>query len=167
MVCAIPCQSVDQPLRWHHNGRDSLSNHQPHHCLLNRLFRRRSKKTSKLRVTGLCLGNSPGTSEFPAQMASNAENVSIWWRHHDIMFMCFSASLWACHVTVPLFLCRPVGMPYMEKVTVHNPDTQNSLHLLSISGSTLHFHCSFFQDKVSATVMHHIFKHSMKSHSFF
>ena len=50
-------------------------------CLLNRLFRRRSKKTSQLRVTGLCVGNSPGTSEFPAQMASNAENVSIWWRH--------------------------------------------------------------------------------------
>ena len=41
------------------------------------------KKTSKLRVTGLCAGNSPGTGEFPAQMASNAENVSIWWRHHD------------------------------------------------------------------------------------
>ena len=50
--------------------------------LLNRLLRRRSKKTSKLIVTGLCDGNSPGTSEFPAQMASNAENVSIWWRHH-------------------------------------------------------------------------------------
>ena len=42
----------------------------------------RSKKTSKLRVTGLCVGNSPGTGEFPAQMASNAENVSNWWRHH-------------------------------------------------------------------------------------
>ena len=41
-----------------------------------------SKKTSKLRVTGLCAGNSPGTGEFPAQMASDAENVSIWWRHH-------------------------------------------------------------------------------------
>ena len=27
-------------------------------------------------------GNSPGTGEFPAQMASNAANVSIWWRHH-------------------------------------------------------------------------------------
>ena len=27
-------------------------------------------------------GNSPGTDEFPAQMASNAENASIWWRHH-------------------------------------------------------------------------------------
>ena len=68
-------------LRWCHNGRDGVSNHQTHDCLLNRLFRPRSKKTSKLRVTGLCSGNSPETSVFPAQMASNAENVSIWWRH--------------------------------------------------------------------------------------
>ena len=75
-------------LRWRHNGCYSVSNHQPHHCLLNRLFRRRSKKTSKLRVTGLCAKNSPGTGEFSAQMASNAENVSIWWRHHaTISFM--------------------------------------------------------------------------------
>ena len=70
-------------LQWRHNGHDSASNHQPHYCLLNRLFRRRWKKTSKLRVTGLCVENSPGTGEFPAQMASNAENVSIWWRHHE------------------------------------------------------------------------------------
>ena len=69
-------------LRWRHNGRDGLSNHQPHDCLLNCLFRRSSKKTPNLRVTGLCAGNSPGTGEFPAQMASNAENVSISWRHH-------------------------------------------------------------------------------------
>ena len=73
---------VFYPLRWRHNGCHNVSNHQPHHCLLNRLFRRRSKKTSKLRVTGLCAENSPGTGEFPAQMASNAKNVSIWWRHH-------------------------------------------------------------------------------------
>ena len=44
----------------------------------------RSNKTSKLRVTGLCVGNSPVTREFAAQKASNAENASIWWRHHDI-----------------------------------------------------------------------------------
>ena len=69
-------------LPWRHNGLDSVSNHQPHHCLLSRLFGRRSKKTSKLRVTGLCAWNSPGTGEFPAQRASYAENVSIWWRHH-------------------------------------------------------------------------------------
>ena len=48
------------------------------------LFSFRSKKSWKLRVTGLCAGNSPGTGEFPAQMASYAENVSIWWRHHAL-----------------------------------------------------------------------------------
>ena len=75
--------AADCSLQWCHNGHDSVSNHQPHDCLLNRLFKRRSKKTSKLRFTGLCAGNSPGTGEFPAQMASYAENVSISWRHHD------------------------------------------------------------------------------------
>ena len=70
-------------LQWRHNERGSVSNHQPHGCLLKRWFRRRSKKTSKFRVTGICAGDSPGTGEFPAQMASTAENVSIWWRHHE------------------------------------------------------------------------------------
>ena len=63
----------------------SVSNHHPRDCLLNCLFRRRSVKTSKLRVTGLLgAGNSPWTGEFPSQRAStcNAENVSIWWHHH-------------------------------------------------------------------------------------
>ena len=52
-------------LHWRHNDNDSVSNHQLHGCLLNRLFRRRSKKTSKLRVTGLCVGNSPGPVNSP------------------------------------------------------------------------------------------------------
>ena len=101
-------------LRWRHNDHGSVSNHQPHSCLLNRLFRRKSKKTSKFRVTGLCVGNSPGpvnsphkgpvtrkmfpfddvimrpfvretTGGFPSQMASNVECVSIAWRHHSYL----------------------------------------------------------------------------------
>ena len=44
--------------------------------------RRRSKKTSTLRVTGLCEENSSVTGEFPAQRTSDTENVSVWWRHH-------------------------------------------------------------------------------------
>ena len=40
------------------------------------------KKASKLHITGLCEGNSPVAGEFPSQRTSNAENVSIWWRHH-------------------------------------------------------------------------------------
>ena len=86
-------------LRWRHNERDSVPNHQPHDCLFNRLFRRRSKNTSKLRVTGLCAGNSPGTGEFPAQMASYAENVSIWWRHHVYL------------TPVPVFSHESPGLP--------------------------------------------------------
>ena len=87
--CDITLFLLWPSLLWRHNGRGSVSNHQPHHCFLNRLFRRRSKKTSKLRVTGLCAGKSPGTGEFPAQMASNAENVSIWWRHHGLCCHCW------------------------------------------------------------------------------
>ena len=51
-------------------------------------------KTSKLRVTGLCAGNSPGTGEFPAQMTSNAENVSIWWHHHEVIVTCLKTGHW-------------------------------------------------------------------------
>ena len=55
--------------RLHYN--DVITGTMINDCLLNGLFRRRSKKTSKLCVTGLCAGNWPGTGEFPAQMASN------------------------------------------------------------------------------------------------
>ena len=48
-------------LQWRHNEHDGVSNHQPHDFLLNRLFRRRWEKTSKLCVTGFCEGNSPVT----------------------------------------------------------------------------------------------------------
>ena len=58
--------------------------------LLNCSFGHRLKKTSKLRVTGLFAGKSPVTGEFPAQRTNNAENVSIWWRHH--------LSIWKYHV---------------------------------------------------------------------
>ena len=68
-------------LQWRHNERDGVSNHRRLNYFLNRLFRRRLKETSKLRVTGLCEGNSPVTGEFPTQSSINAENFSIWWRH--------------------------------------------------------------------------------------
>ena len=52
-------------LHWRHNDHDGVSNHQPHDCLLNRLFKRRSRKTSKIRVTGLCVGNLKGPMNSP------------------------------------------------------------------------------------------------------
>ena len=62
---ALPLKLNYNSLRWRHNHHPAVSNHQPHGCLLNRLFRRRWKKTSKLRVTGLCAGNSPGPVNSP------------------------------------------------------------------------------------------------------
>ena len=75
-------RTILEPLQWRHNCCDGVSNHKRLDCLVDLLFRPRSKKTSKLHATGLCEGSSPMTSEFPAQRAINAENVSIWWRHH-------------------------------------------------------------------------------------
>ena len=96
------CKNND--LRWRHDGHDDVSNHQPHHCLLSRLFGRISKKASKLRVTGLCAGNSPGTGELPAQSTSYTENVSVWWRHHVKFHV---QSLSSC-ITFPGILLRNI-----------------------------------------------------------
>ena len=91
-------------LQWRHKERDGVSNHRHLDCLPNRLFRRSSKKTSKLRVTHLCEVNSPVIDEFPAQRVSNAENASIWWRHHGfILVFCGTG----CHQPVTLH-CRGI-----------------------------------------------------------
>ena len=107
-------------LQWRHNERDGVYNHQPHDCLLNRLFRHRSKKTSKLRVTGLCVGNSQVTREFPVQQASNAENASAWWRHHEhweptaVMIGPFATT-----VEMPLRMCWAMHCGIEEAQTNH------------------------------------------------
>ena len=106
-LMTIPTRQYDtMPLQWRHNEHDGVSNHQPRDCLLKHLFKAQLKtKPSKFRVTGLCEGNSPVTGEFPAQRASNAENVSIWWRHHGML--CF----------VPHFLCWWVQWLVVNRVS--------------------------------------------------
>ena len=126
-------------LQWRHNGRDSVSNHQPHDCLLNRLFIRRSKKTSKLRVTGLCAGNSPGTGEFPAQMASYAENVSIWWRHHGLGRSLLMRTL--CGVATS---SRPSEIMTLKKWCFYKHSLRhriNALHFININHVHYTFQC--------------------------
>ena len=84
VCCRICTKSTNvMTLQWRHNERHGDSNPRCLDRLLNRSSRRRSKKTSKLRVTGLCEGNPPVTGGFPSQRASNADNVSIWWRHRE------------------------------------------------------------------------------------
>ena len=85
-------KAITTSLKWLHNKRDGVSAHQPHECLLNRLFRHRLKETSKPRVTGNSEGNSAETGELPTQRAISAENVSIWWRHHEYSIRRFQPS---------------------------------------------------------------------------
>ena len=73
----------------------SVSNHQPHDCLLNRLFTRRSKKTSKLRVTGLCERNSPVNSAHKGPVTRKMFPF-------DDVIMLHEAIDMRCKCTVPL-----------------------------------------------------------------
>ena len=43
------------------------------------------RKHQSSALLAICAGNTPVTGEFSAQRASNAEDVSIWWRHHEIV----------------------------------------------------------------------------------
>ena len=133
------------PLQWRRNESDGVSNHQHHHCLLNRVFRRRSKKTSKLRVTGLCVGNSPGTGEFPTQRASNAENVSIWWRHHD-------------HQSISVLLIAACHGFQMKIIFIwQQPKTSNKF-TQRVTHSLRHFSVhDFITNIVSSLILDHLF----------
>ena len=81
-------------LQWRHNDHDGVSNHQPHGCLLNHLIRRRSKKTSELRVTGLCMGNSPGPVNSPHKWPV----TRIMFPFDDVIMCQFPNSLILMHI---------------------------------------------------------------------
>ena len=114
-----------ESLQWHHNKHNGVSNHRHLHCLLKCLFRCRSKKISKLYVTGLCAGNSPVTSEFPAQKASNADNVSIWWRHHDVI-TCEIISE-SAHSWPKIIPSKPYILVYITNSHTHTEKNQSLL----------------------------------------
>ena len=78
------------PISWHHNEGHGTSNHQHLDCLLTRLFRRTSKRTSKLRVTGPPEENPPITSELPSKRTSNADKYSF----DDVIMQKDSYDLW-------------------------------------------------------------------------
>ena len=69
IILSLSCLLLFTPLQWRHNEHDGASNHRRLYCLLNRLFRCRSKETSKLRVIGLCVGTSPVNSPHKGPIA--------------------------------------------------------------------------------------------------
>ena len=127
-------------LQWRNYWRDCVSNHQLHDCLLNRLFRRRSKKTSsKLHVTGLCAGNSLLTGEF--QMASVEISSKLLnhlsWRLNRIC-ICMD---WMCRIIyfagVNYYVC------IMQYVSLY---TRNINHIMIIRILKSSLECLWFRE---------------------
>ena len=69
-------------LQWRHNERDGISNHPRDDCLLSRLFRCRSKKIEKIRVTGLCAGKSPVNSPYKGSVTQKMSAFDDVIMHH-------------------------------------------------------------------------------------
>ena len=99
--CGTLILSKRYTLHWRQNDHDGVSKHHPHGCLLNRLFRRRSKKTSKPRVTGLCAGNSPGPVNSPHKGPATRKMVPF----DDVITICCVVRICKvnnCKASVPI-----------------------------------------------------------------
>ena len=98
--CLVYWASIQNwTLQWRHNGRDSVSNHQPHDCLLNCISRSRWQKTSKLCVTGLCVGNSPVTRKmFPFDDVTMNSCWLIVLHHTNAQRNSFSPTFGLCNI---------------------------------------------------------------------
>ena len=125
------------PLQWCHYECDGVSKHQRHECLLNRFFRRKSKKTSKLRATGLCEVNPPVTGGFPAQRVSNAEMFLF----DDVIMRCsekqhvrHSYALLALWAPATELLPPPHKGPIMREIY--------PCHVIIMVSTTLDYPCS-------------------------
>ena len=112
-------------LQWCHNERNGISNYQSLDCLLSHLFRRRPKKTSKLRITGLCEGNPPVTSGFPYKgpvtwIVSPFEDVIIC-REQPVW--------WFCRIVVLVVVLNMVSSSQYRNVILAN---QNITLLIAV-----------------------------------
>ena len=83
-------RGLNMSLQWCHNEPDGISYHWLLSCFLSHLFQRRSKRTSKLCVTGLCEGNPPVTSGFPLTKDQWCENC------FHLMTSSWCRLSWAC-----------------------------------------------------------------------
>ena len=124
------------PLEWRHNGLDSVSN--PASRLFTQSFIQTQIKENIKVPRHWPEGNSPGTGEFPAQMASKAENVSIWWRHHDFDFIWLTRTkhlwLWLTFVVASRPKCYHLSSNYQFSWNDDSiMDTGINIHPMSIN----------------------------------
>ena len=74
-------------LQWRHNVHDGVSNHQPHHCLLNRFSSADQRKHQSSASLAFVWGLHRWPVNSPCEWPVTRKNISIWWRHH-VIYMC-------------------------------------------------------------------------------
>ena len=115
-------------LQWCQNECNGVSNRQPYDCLLKRLFGAQIKENIKApRHWPLCV-EFTGDRWIPAQRASDAENVSIWWRRHEWV----KCRKCACIRLVQLLISLYIILIYAYNCTSYG-SLQRRLLLLSFS----------------------------------
>ena len=142
------------PLRWRHNGRDSVSNHQPHHCLLNRL----TKKTSKLRVTDLLKiqNGEPSPATFPIHLNFVSANST-----HGNTFP------WTLNQNIIIFLhkmhlkCRLQNVCHFFLASIYQPCAfiNSSEWIFSITGLKIVVHFIALMRHIYATYIYALWRH--------
>ena len=122
--------SPQYSLQWRHNVRDSVSSHQPHGCLLNRLFKHRSKRTSKLRVTPRWPVNYPHTGPVTQKMSLFEDVIMLYRKSCNLPnhFHPYTLQLPHCHHTIMwLSQCWWSTHEIYEKISRTNPLRSNSV----------------------------------------
>ena len=121
---------------WSHRFVDSSITMTSHNgCDIKGTYQRKHQTSA---VTGLCAGNSPGTGEFPAQRASYAENVSIWWRHHAKIISGISS----LHLLLPLYHPFPLSFSLSFQLLEQGPHRILPTHSFQCTSSNL-YGCSY------------------------
>ena len=115
---------------WRHNDHGVVSNHQPHDCILNRLFRRWSKKTSKLCVPGLCAGNSPGSVNSPHKEPVTREMVPF-----DDVIMIFVPQNGSFLLGLVILHTGVASVPPTNSITKHSPNIVLAVPIVLVDGS--------------------------------
>ena len=133
-------ESIKISLQWRHNERGGVSNHRRRDCFPNHMFKRRSKKTPKLRVTGLCEGNPPVAGGFPHKGPVTRKmlpvDVIMWSKFHKRLETWFPNN--AIDFRDERINHAFIFSAYIYSVWLNDPQYCSALHLYLFPWTTLY-----------------------------
>ena len=130
-------------LQWRHNEHGGISNHQPYECLLNRLFKRRSNEIPKLRVTGLCAGNSPVIHWWLVNYPHWGPVAWKMFPFDDVIMQRYIEMKWNNHRDDPFLQCiqllHSLRKMYSEDIYARGTETPILVHDAGVGSNAEHW----------------------------